>query len=165
MFSASEELQSNYKVAINTFYKVFSNQDLLWFNAMNSASDFYEKGPAENANGIQVTIAAPLLRDLINTTDSAIQFKNFDAVLRFTHAEAISPLATLMGVPEASKTSNSVFSFSNVWNAPEIIPMSANIQWILYSNGKNYLVKILLNEKEITLPVAQKHFLIIIGTM
>jgi multiple inositol-polyphosphate phosphatase / 2,3-bisphosphoglycerate 3-phosphatase len=150
MFSASEELQSN--------YKVFSKQDLLWFNIMNSASDFYEKGPAENTNGIQVIIAAPLLRDLINTTDSAIQFKNFDAVLRFTHAEAISPLATLMRIPLASKTSNSVFTFSNVWNASEIIPMSANIQWILYSNGKNFLIKILLNEKEVPLPVDTKTF-------
>ncbi len=158
MFSASEELQSNYKVAINTFYKVFSNQDLLWFNIMNSASDFYEKGPAENANGIQVTIAAPLLRDLINTTDSAIQFKNFNAVLRFTHAEAISPLATLMRIPQASKTSKSVFTFSDVWNASGIIPMSANIQWILYSNGENFLIKILLNEKEVPLPVDTKTF-------
>jgi hypothetical protein len=158
MFSVSEELQSNYKVAINTFSKVFSNQDLLWFDHMNNASDFYEKGPAEDANGIQVTIAAPLLRDLVNTTDSAIQFKNFDAVLRFTHAEAISPLATLMSIPQASKTSTSVFSFSDVWKASEIIPMSANIQWILYSDGKNFLIKVLLNEKEVTLPVHTKTF-------
>jgi hypothetical protein len=158
MFSATEELQSNYKIAIDTFNKVFTSQDLLWFNIMNSASDFYEKGPAENANGIQVTIAAPLLRDLINTTDSAIQFKNFDAVLRFTHAEAISPLATLIGIPQASKISNSVFTFSHVWNAAEIIPMSANIQWILYGNGKNFLIKVLLNEKEITLPIHTKTF-------
>jgi hypothetical protein len=135
---------------------VFSARDLSWFNIINSASDFYEKGPAENVNGIQVTIAAPLLRDLINTTDSAIRFRNFDAVLRFTHAEAISPLATLMGIPQASKTSNSVFTFSDVWNASEIIPMSANIQWILYSNGKSFLIRILLNEKEVNLPVETK---------
>jgi hypothetical protein len=158
MFCASEELQSNYEAAVSTFNKVFTSQNLLWFDMMNSASDFYEKGPAENANGIQVTIAAPLLRDILSTTDSAIEFKNFDAVLRFTHAEAISPLATLMGIPQASKTSYSVFTFSHVWNAAEIIPMSANIQWILYSNGKNFLIKILLNEKETTLPIHTKTF-------
>jgi hypothetical protein len=158
MFSASEELQSNYKIAVNTFNKVFSSQDLLWFDKINSASDFYEKGSAENINGIQVTIAAPLLRDMLNTTDSTIQFKNFDAVLRFTHAEAISPLATLMGIPQASKTSSSVFSFADEWEASAIIPMSANIQWILYSNDKNFLVKVLLNEKEVTLPVHTKTF-------
>ena len=158
MFAASKELKSEYDDAVTAFNKIFSTNDLLWFDTINSASDFYEKGPAENASGIQIAIAAPLLNDLIKTTDSNIQYKNYNAVLRFTHAEAISPLATLMQIPQASSTSNSVFTFSKKWNASLIIPMSANIQWILYSNGSNYLLKILLNEKEVALPVKTTTF-------
>ncbi|HVX28126.1 MAG TPA: histidine-type phosphatase [Parafilimonas sp.] len=158
MFAASKELKSEYENAITAFNKIFSTNDLRWFDEINSASDFYEKGPGENASGIQITIATPLLNDLIKTTDAAIQQKKYNAILRFTHAEAISPLATLMEIPQASTTSNSVFKFYTNWNASAIIPMSANIQWIVYSNGSNYLLKILLNEKEVALPVKTTTF-------
>ncbi len=158
MFAASKELKSEYEDAVTAFNKIFSTNDLRWFDEINSASDFYEKGPGENASGIQITIAAPLLNDLIKTTDAAIQQKKYNAILRFTHAEAISPLATLMEIPQASATSNSVFNLYTNWNASTIIPMSANIQWIVYSNGSNYLLKILLNEKEVALPVKTTTF-------
>lgn len=158
MFDAAEELQTNFTDATRLFKTIFSSKDLHWFDEINSASDFYEKGPAENVNGIQITIAAPLLNDLIKTTDSAIRYKKYNAVLRFTHAEAISPLATLMEIPQASTISNSVFDFYNRWHSNEIIPMGANIQLIIYSNRNNYLLKVLLNEKEVALPVATNTF-------
>ncbi len=158
MFSTTEELQGQNKEALADIGKAFPKQSLLWFDMITSASDFYEKGPADNHNGIQVFIAAPLLRDMIYTTDSAIQFKKYNAVLRFTHAEAISPLAALLRIPAASKTSQSVFTFAKSWQASEVIPMSANVQWILYSNGKNYLLKVLLNEKEVALPVITQSY-------
>ncbi len=153
LFSVKKEMQSTNTAFINYCKPVFAETDLEWFNAITSAEDFYEKGPAENATGIQVTIAAPLLRDMLNTTDSMTRYKNYDGIFRFTHAEAISPLATLMEIPEASQTNNSVFSFSQTWDAASIIPVSANIQWILYRKDNSYLIKILLNEKEVTLPV------------
>lgn len=39
------------------------------------------------------------------------------------------------------------------WDGSVISPMGANIQWILYSNGKDYLVKMLRNEEEIAFPI------------
>ncbi len=157
-FATSEELKTANNTIHTTLNKVFNNRILQWFDTITSASDFYEKGPAEDASGIQATIAIPLLYDLLKTTDTAINQKKYDAVLRFTHAEAISPLAALMEISQASTTSSSVFDFYKGWKAADIIPMSANIQWILYSNGKTYLLKILLNEKEIALPVATKTY-------
>jgi len=158
MYDAAIEFKSTYPEAIDLFNKIFSAKDLQWLDQLNSASDFYEKGPAEDINGIQVTIASPLLNNLIKTTDSAIAHKNYNAVLRFTHAEAISPLATLMEIPGASTSSNSVYHFYETWKASEIIPMSANIEWILYFNGNNYLIKVLLNEKEVALPLITKSY-------
>ncbi|HVX50797.1 MAG TPA: histidine-type phosphatase, partial [Chitinophagaceae bacterium] len=136
------------------FGSAFDESDLQWFDKLSNAEDFFEKGPATDASGIQAAIAAPLLADLLRTTDAVIQgTKHIDAVLRFTHAEAISPLATLLGIWQASVTSPSVFTFDKYWQAAGIIPMSANIQWILYYNGKDYLVKVLLNEQEAKLPL------------
>jgi multiple inositol-polyphosphate phosphatase/2,3-bisphosphoglycerate 3-phosphatase len=125
-----------------------------WLDFKNGAADFLEKGPGTDTLGIQVRVAAPLLVDFINSTDSAIQFPDrLDANLRFTHAEAISPFATLLGIPAASVPSTSVYTYNRHWKAASIIPLSANIQWIIYSNGKEQLVKVLLNEKEVALPV------------
>lgn len=139
--------------------KAFTAKDLQWLDMVNTAEDFYEKGPGENINGIQVKIAAPLLADFVNSMDKAIrQPEGLDAKLNFTHAEAIAPFATIMEIPQASHTSYSVFNYAKNWHADKIMQMGSNIQWILYSNGKSYLVKVLLNEQEATLPVPTTTF-------
>ncbi len=158
LFSAKKEMESPGVPFVNTISKAFTNADLAWLDQCASASDFYQKGPADNAAGIQINIAAPLLRNLVNTTDENIRSKAFNGIFRFTHAEAISPLATLTGIIEASLTSSSVFHFSAQWKAEKIIPLSANIQWIVYKKENDYLLTVLLNEKEARLPIATHQF-------
>ncbi|KAI9445718.1 histidine phosphatase superfamily [Russula earlei] len=133
----------------------FSQGDLQLLDHINNAPDFLEKGPAFNPLGIQVANAVPLLVDFIKTTDAFIQQPtSADATLRFTHAEAISPFAALLGIPEASTTTHTIADYDKYWQASHIIPLSANIQWILYKNSNQYYIKVLLNEKEVKLPVA-----------
>lgn len=151
-----EMVQKNYHI---DFSNAFTDKDLQWLDKLNNAADFFEKGPGANAMGIQVAIAAPLLEDFLNTLNAFTSGNlKADARLRFTHAEAISPFATLLGIPQASKTSSTVYTYDKVWQASGIIPMSANILWVLYTNGNDYLVKVLLNEKEVKLPVKTKSF-------
>jgi hypothetical protein len=136
------------------FGKAFTKEELQWLNKINSAADFLEKGAGLDTLGIQSRIAAPLLLDLVTSTDNLVKGKvKKDALLRFSHAEAISPLATLMGIPEASIPSASIFDFDKNWKSGNIIPLSANIQWLIYGNGKQYLIKVLLNEREVALPI------------
>lgn len=151
-----EMAQKNYHI---DFSPAFTAKDLQWLDKLNNAADFFEKGPATDAMGIQVAIAAPLLADFLTALDDFTSGKlNTDAKLRFTHAEAIFPFATLLGIPQTSKTSSSVYTYHKNWKASAIIPMSANIQWVLYSNGSDYLLKALLNEKEVKLPVKTNSF-------
>jgi len=133
----------------------FDQEDLEWMEFRNGAADFLEKGPGFDSVGIQVKVAAPLLADLINSCDSAVRHRDAcDAVLRFTHAEAIAPLAALMGIQEASAPVTSIYDYHKHWNAGNVIPLSANIQWVLYAGTGGHLVKVLLNEREAVLPVA-----------
>jgi hypothetical protein len=154
-FSIQEELkQHRFNDKSIDFSKAFNTQQLQWLDFINGAEDFYEKGAGSDTLGIQATVAKPLLADFLSTTDSIITHqKDADAILRFTHAEAISPFATLLGIPQASVPAASVYEYNKHWSAATIIPLSANIQWIVYSNGGEYLVKALLNEKEVSLPV------------
>ena len=131
----------------------FGAPQLAWEDFVSGAQDFLEKGPGRDPLGIQVKVAAPLLVDFVRRMDEIIKNKNIDAVLRFTHAEAISPFATLMGISEASVPASDIYDYSKHWRVGDIIPLSANVQWIVYSNGKEYLVKVLLNEREVSLPL------------
>jgi hypothetical protein len=136
----------------------FERKDLEWLDYRSGAQDFLEKGPGRDPLGIQIRVAAPMLVDFINSTDKVVGDVGAapDAILRFTHAEAISPFATLLGIPQASTAAASIYNVR--WRAESVIPLSANIQWILYSNGKDWLVKVLLNERESALPVGTKQY-------
>ncbi|MBS1780791.1 MAG: hypothetical protein JST70_15795 [Bacteroidetes bacterium] len=74
---------------------LLSCDEVAWMDYMNSAKDYLVKGPGIDANGIQVRNAVPLLVDFINSTDIAIEHQEYSAVLRFAHAETISPFAAL----------------------------------------------------------------------
>jgi hypothetical protein len=148
----------------------FGEEELVWEDFVSGAQDFLEKGPGRDPLGIQVKVAAPLLVDFVRTTDRVVSggaehsgagkdgdraepAGQRDAVLRFTHAEAISPFATLLGIPEASVSVAGIYNYQGHWRADQIIPLSANIQWIIYSDGRDWLVKVLLNEREVGLPL------------
>ncbi len=141
------------------FGSFFKTKDLQWLAFADGASDFLEKGPAYNNKGIQIRDAVPLLVDFIRSTDYYINHPNaIDAKLRFGHSAAISTFACLLGIPEASSSSSSIFQYQKHWQPSKIIPMSSNIQWILYTNNGHYLLKVLLNEREIKLPVKTKKY-------
>jgi len=149
-----EMRQKGYTTDSINFGIAFRTGDLEWLGFKNGAEDFLEKGAGADTLGIQVRVALPLLADFITSTEAVVSKETVsDAKLRFTHAEAIAPFAALLGLPQASVPSSSVYQYYRHWKAESIVPLSANIQWVLYSNGKDYLVKVLLNEKETALPI------------
>jgi multiple inositol-polyphosphate phosphatase/2,3-bisphosphoglycerate 3-phosphatase len=122
---------------------------------LSSAEDFLLKGPGIDGTGLQVRIAAPLLVDFLNSGDEFISTGKLTAKLRFAHAETIAPFAALLDIESACEPvlPDKILEYNKVWKCEEIIPMSANIQWIFfYSKSKNeYLVEILLNEKQVAI--------------
>ena len=166
-FSLVREIKDSVDLGI-----AFGASQLAWEDFVSGAQDFLEKGPGRDPLGIQVKVAAPLLVDFVRRMDEVVRrgavasgataaggsgaaqaVGGSDAVLRFTHAEAISPFATLLGISEASVPVSDIYDYSKHWRVGEIIPLSANVQWIVYSNGKEYLIKVLLNEREVKLPL------------
>lgn len=133
------------------FYSLFTCEELKTLNLMDTAADYLLKGPGTDNNGIQVKIAAPLLVDFIRSTDDFIKHKDTVADLRFAHAETIGPFAAILGIEGAATLSKSIFNFQQVYKAEQVIPLSANIDWILYgkNSSNNYQIKFLLNEKEV----------------
>jgi multiple inositol-polyphosphate phosphatase/2,3-bisphosphoglycerate 3-phosphatase len=152
IFSAiqNEVAAAGYKAGEVNMRSFLNGAQLLALGKIDNAEDFLEKGPGSNVNGIQVKIAIPLLADFIRSTDEYISTKTVNAQLRFAHAETIAPYAALLGFTAAAVGTKNPTDIYRVWKADKIIPLSANIQWILYHKpgSEKYLVKFLLNEKE-----------------
>ena len=102
---------------------------------------------------IPADIASPLLLDIISTTDAAANGTIGEkAILRFGHAETLMPLLSLMRLNGCCYKTNYFDTVAKHWKDFDVVPMSANLQIILFStdNGKHY-VRIDRNEQPIAL--------------
>lgn len=136
--------------------KYFSSADKKWLTTVITAKNYLQIGPAFDIHGIQINIAAPLLREIITSSETAINDDTINANFRFAHAETISPLATLLELDGTTNITDAIENYPNYWKAEQIIPMGANIQFIFYrhkTKPQPILVKVLLNEREVHLPI------------
>ncbi|MER7579667.1 histidine-type phosphatase [Kitasatospora sp. NPDC097691] len=135
-----------------------ARRDAQWLAYLDDAEEFYQKGPAFSGRTITYRMAGVLLDDLLTQAEARADGSNGNgAVLRFTHAEEIEPLAALMGLPGSTEPADPAKPYAygnNPWRGAEVSPMAANIQWDLFANTPSegapaaYLVRMLYNEKE-----------------
>ncbi|MCX5401875.1 histidine-type phosphatase [Streptomyces sp. NBC_00102] len=143
-------------------------RDARWFSYLDDAEEFYEKGPSISGRTITYDMANVLLDDLFDQVEAkAAGTSAKGAVLRFTHAEEIMPLAVLLGLPGSTEPADLDEPYTyknNEWRGAQVAPMAANVQWDLFagprhavksgkdgknaSGGTRYLVRMLYNEKE-----------------
>lgn len=92
--------------------------------------------------------AAPLLDDLIATTDSLIAGANIAPVqLRFGHAETLMPLLSLMRVPGCDASDITPDEVAACWHDFSVVPMAANFRFVLFRSRTNRIyVRADLNE-------------------
>ncbi|MFE1318275.1 histidine-type phosphatase [Kitasatospora phosalacinea] len=132
--------------------------DAQWFGYLDDAEEFYQKGPGFTGRTVTYQMAGVLLDDLFAQAEhEADGTGTAGAVLRFTHAEEIEPLAALLGLPGSTEQADPAEPYSyanNPWRGAQVAPMAANVQWDLYraatdADGKpGHLVRMLYNEKE-----------------
>lgn len=99
-----------------------------------------------------------LLRNIVESADTALLSATPSANLRYGHDGILINLVTLMDINGLGQ------EFATIEDAEaagvrsyEIIPMAGNLQMIFYRPDdphNDWLVKVLLNEKEVTLPVS-----------
>lgn len=138
------------------FYDIFEPEELfnLWQSFNQSFYIHHCDYPA--AQGIHFANAKPLLRNIIETADKAIESRNPSAALRFGHDGNIIPLLGLMGVEGTVGRTGDEYDVYKVWCDWKVSPMAANMQMIFYRNARKpgeVIVKILHNEKETHIPV------------
>lgn len=99
-----------------------------------------------------------LLENIIQSADTVTSPQ---AALRFGHEICVMPLACLLELGNCGAVVENLDTLDHVWRNYEIFPMACNIQLIFYRpigshcavNSPEVLVKALLNEREMSLPV------------
>ncbi len=129
---------------INYTWSCFNFKQYLLHSASTLSSE-----PAE--------ISAPLLLDIIRSTDQAISdnangVKHPAVRLRFGHAETLMPLLALMHVDGCYYLTNYFDTVGMHWRDFSIVPMAANLQIVLFKGpAGRYYARVDLNERPVQL--------------
>ncbi len=136
-------------------YFTSSEYNALWscFNLRQ-----YLQRTASTISAIPAEIASDLVLDLIKRFDEAVEGNTSKvASLRFGHAETLMPLFSLLRLPGCYYITNYFDTVGLHWRDFDVVPMSANLQIVLFKSNKSdrYYVRFDLNEKPIKLPGAK----------
>ena len=139
-----------------SLYDLFTPEELHAIWETENASHYVDYSAAPQSEGLMPFGETHLLREIIAQADSAITHGAPAANLRFGHEVFFLPLACLMELGGTAPEINRMEDIAEQWHSYEIFPMACNIQLIFYRNDRNdnILVKALLNEHEVSMPVA-----------
>lgn len=142
-----------------SFTDIFTAQELydLWqvfnFNFFACNSSYAPAGGRHIAN------ASNLVRDIVAHADDHIARGKEGATLRFGHDGNIIPLTALLQIENCYTDETDPARLASVWTDFKISPMASNLQIIFFRNKSgDVLAKVMLNEREIALPVPTDTF-------
>ncbi len=115
----------------------------------------YLQRTATTVSAVPADIAADLVLNLIETTDSYVTGENttVTAVLRFGHAETMMPLLSLLKIPGCSYMTNYFDTVGLHWRDFDVVPMASNLQMIVFKSVRSgrFYVRLDLNERPVQL--------------
>lgn len=111
------------------------------------------------SDGVVLKNSIPLLRNIVERAEFAIQSNRTGVDLRFGHDINIIPLTGLIGFDGCDKIVNNPNDVHTAFQDYRISPMASNIQIVFYKNAhNNIIVKFLLNEQETKIPCKTTEF-------
>lgn len=140
-------------------WDIFTEREVVNQWKIKNADWFLRYGNSQITGGMAPFGQQALMRNIIESADTAMNLPSHGANLRFGHEVILMPLAVLMELNHYGKEINDLEEVADKWHNYEIFPMGSNIQMIFYrqegsTNADDVLVKVLLNEHECTLPVS-----------
>ncbi len=103
---------------------------------------------------------APLVRNIVESADTAMMSERKSVNLRFGHESIVLPLCVIMGINDAAYDTEDLETLHEHWRNYDTFMMASNVQIVFYRpvDAKAYgpddvLVKVLLNEAEARLPL------------
>lgn len=136
-------------------YSLFTKEECYDLWLISNLNWYIDYGPSPLTKGKMPYREANLLENILNTADTCIVKKENGATLRFGHESCVLPLACLLELGDCAYQTTDAERLAEVWRNYKIFPMACNIQFVFYrkKGNEDVLVKVLLNEQEMKLPV------------
>ena len=133
---------------IDELYRLWEVDNAIWY---------IRHGACKLNGGTQPYSQRHLLRKIIADADSCISLPYPSAQLRYGHETVLLPLVCLIGINGYDLETDDLEKLeAKGWWCSDVFPMGSNVQFIFYRSNPNdhdILFKVLLNEKEATLPI------------
>lgn len=139
-------------------YPYFTEDEIYKQWRVRNIGWYLDYGASPQGGGVQPFSQENLLKDIIQVADTTRQTS---AVLRFGHEVCVMPLACLLELGNCGYASDDLDGLDKVWRNYQIFPMACNVQLVFYrpvTGEGDILVKALLNEREVSLPVKTKQY-------
>jgi len=158
---AAEALYGLYSIAAGlteeadwAFGRFMHPDAVAWFAYVDDAGSFYDRGPGFADEDITFAGARALVADMVQRIDRVVAGDATHPVtLRFSHAQALMPLAAWLGLEGASEGADPGVPYTwenSSWRSALVSPMGANVQWDVVRNAEGMvLVRMLHQEGEV----------------
>ena len=141
-----------------SFYDLFTQEELFGIWQCINHRMYVCNGNAPLNQGLAAKSARPLLKHILQQAEEAIQGKKRNADFRFGHDTDLLRLLNLMKIENCSNQEKDPEKYHLAWQDFRLSPMAGNLQLVFYRNTHgNVRVKVLHNEKPITLPINDEH--------
>ncbi len=138
---------------------IFTDEELYAWWRIRNMGWYLDYAAAPQGGSVQPFSQKNLLKDIIQVADTT---QHTAAVLRFGHEVIVMPLACLLEMGNCGLVTENLETLDEQWRNYDIFPMGCNIQLVFYrpTEGRqgDILVKALLNEREVTMPVSTTQY-------
>jgi hypothetical protein len=138
-----------------SLYDIFEPEELFDIWQIHNFKFYVCNGTSAWGKDVIMGTFKPLLRNILDAAEEAIQDRSTAATLRFGHDGNLAPLAGILELENCANIESDPDKFYQAWSDFKIAPMAGNIQLIFFAKpgADDVLVKFLLNEKEVRVPV------------
>lgn len=138
-----------------SFYDYFTEEEQFDLWRLGNLREYLLKMNSAVGDGLPLIMAKPLVRQMLESAQAAVDGEAACAVLRFGHGEDTLPLSAILEIEGKEVQEPDPTKVYRAWQDFDGNPMACNIQWILYRNAAGrVLIKVLFNEREVALPLA-----------
>ncbi|MBP3482652.1 MAG: histidine-type phosphatase [Alistipes sp.] len=139
-----------------TLGDLFTTEELYGLWRYMNFDEYHRFGPSARYGNTILGEAKNMLRVFIEETDHALAAGQPSASLRFGHDTSLMAMTALMQIYGCAERVADDDKIEESWVNYRITPMAANLQAVFYRSAASddILVKIILNEHEVRIPVA-----------
>ena len=157
LYADMQSLEPDRRVCMNG---LFTDEELYNIWLVRNAEWYTSHGPSLSGRSVQMLRQRHLLRNIVEKADSCLALaddsakSHVTASLRFGHEVVVMPTVCMLNLNGYGTRYDDLEQLEqNGWYSYRIFPMASNIQIVFYRKpGADILVKVLLNEREATMP-------------